>query len=107
MKAQEKSGELLQAVTALRSYFVRAAWFSVCSGLLLLAPSAYMLEVYGRVVNSRSTLTLAMLTLLVLAAFCLMEVLDWARAEVMYRAGQQLDRKLRNRVFVAVFEAGL
>jgi ATP-binding cassette subfamily C exporter for protease/lipase len=107
MKAQEKSGELRQAMTALNAYFVRAAWFSVCSGLLLLAPSAYMLEVYGRVVNSRSTLTLAMLTLLVLAAFCLMEVLDWARAEVMYRAGQKLDQKLRDRVFVAIFEAGL
>ncbi|MGJ3704378.1 type I secretion system permease/ATPase [Variovorax sp. AFSI2.2] len=107
MKPQEKSGELRQAVTALNAYFVRAAWFSVCSGLLLLAPSAYMLEVYGRVVNSRSTLTLAMLTLLVLAAFCLMEVLDWARTEVMYRAGQKLDQKLRNRVFVAIFEAGL
>ena len=107
MKPQEKSGELRQAVTALNAYFVRAAWFSACSGLLLLAPSAYMLEVYGRVVNSRSTLTLAMLTLLVLAAFCLMEVLEWARAEVMYRAGQKLDQKLRNRVFVAIFEAGL
>jgi len=107
MKAQEKSGELRQAMTALNAYLVRAAWFSVCSGLLLLAPSAYMLEVYGRVVNSRSTLTLAMLTLLVLAAFCLMEVLDWARAEVMYRAGQKLDQKLRDRVFVAIFEAGL
>ena len=107
MKPQEKSGELRQAVTTLHPYFVRAAWFSVCSGLLLLAPSAYMLEVYGRVVNSRSTLTLAMLTLLVLAAYCLMEVLDWARAEVMYRAGQKLDQKLRDRVFVAIFEAGL
>jgi ATP-binding cassette subfamily C exporter for protease/lipase len=107
MKPQEKAGELRQAVTTLRAYFVRAAWFSVCSGLLLLAPSGYMLEVYGRVVNSRSTLTLAMLTLLVLAAYCLMQVLDWARAEVMYQAGQKLDQKLRNRVFVAIFEAGL
>jgi len=107
MKAQEKSGELRQAMTALNAYFLRAAWFSVCSGLLLLAPSAYMLEVYGRVVNSRSPLTLAMLTLLVLAAYCLMEVLDWARAEVMYRAGRKLDQKLRNRVFTAIFEAGL
>ena len=106
MKPQEKPGELRQAVTALRGYFVRAAWFSVCSGLLLLAPSGYMLEVYGRVVNSRSTLTLAMLTLLVLAAFCLMEVLEWARTEVMYRAGRKLDQKLRNRVFAAIFEAG-
>jgi len=107
MKPQEKSGELRQAVTTLRAYFVRAAWFSVCSGLLLLAPSGYMLEVYGRVVNSRSPLTLAMLTLLVLAAYCLMEILDWARAEVMYRAGQKLDRKMRDRVFCAIFEAGL
>ncbi|KLN52079.1 type I secretion system permease/ATPase [Variovorax paradoxus] len=107
MKPQEKPGELRQAVTAIHSCFVRAAWFSVCSGLLLLAPSAYMLEVYGRVLSSRSTLTLAMLTLLVLAAYCLMEVLDWARAEVMYRAGQKLDQKLRDRVFAAIFEAGL
>lgn len=107
MKPQGKSGELRQAVTTLHACFVRAAWFSVCSSLLLLAPSAYMLEVYGRVVNSRSMLTLAMLTLLVLAAYCLMEVLDWARAEVMYQAGQKLDRKMRDRVFAAVFEAGL
>jgi ATP-binding cassette subfamily C exporter for protease/lipase len=107
MKPQEKAGELRQAVTTLHAYFVRAAWFSVCSGLLLLAPSGYMLEVYGRVVNSRNTFTLAMLTLLVLAAYCLMQVLDWARAEVMYQAGQKLDQKLRNRVFVAIFEAGL
>jgi len=107
MKAQEKSGELRQAVTALHVYFVRAAWFSVCSGLLLLAPSGYMLEVYGRVVNSRNTLTLAMLTVLVLAAYGLMEVLDWARAQVMFQAGQKLDQKLRNRVFAAIFEAGL
>lgn len=107
MKPQEKSGELRQAVTTLHAYFVRAAWFSACSSLLLLAPSGYMLEVYGRVLNSRSTLTLAMLTLLVLAACCLMEILDWARAEVMYQAGQKLDQKMRNRVFAAVFEAGL
>ncbi len=107
MKPPEKSGELRQAVTALRPYIVRAAWFSVCAGLLLLAPSAYMLEVYGRVLNSRNALTLAMLTLLVLAAYGLMEVLDWARAQVMYQAGQALDQAMRNRVFVAVFDAGL
>lgn len=107
MKPPEKSGELRQAVTALHPCFVRAAWFSVCAGLLLLAPSGYMLEVYGRVLNSRNTLTLAMLTLLVLAAYGLMEVLDWARAQVMYQAGQALDQKMRNRVFVAVFDAGL
>jgi ATP-binding cassette subfamily C exporter for protease/lipase len=107
MKPQKKPAELQQAVRALRPYFVRAAWFSVCASLLVLAPSGYMLEVYGRVVDSRSHLTLAMLTLLVLAAYCLMEVLEWARAEIMYRAGQELDQKMRNRVFGAIFESSL
>ncbi|MDO9215770.1 MAG: type I secretion system permease/ATPase [Lacisediminimonas sp.] len=107
MKPQKKPAELQQAVRALQPYFVRAALFSVCASLLVLAPSGYMLEVYGRVVNSRSHLTLAMLTLLVLAAYCLMEVLEWARAEVMYQAGQELDRKMRNRVFGVIFESSL
>ncbi|MDB5854332.1 MAG: type secretion system ATPase [Herminiimonas sp.] len=66
-----------------------------------------MLEVYGRVINSGSHLTLAMLTVLVLAAYCLMEVLDWARAEIMCQAGRKLDQDLRNRVFRAIFDAGL
>ncbi|OGB04537.1 MAG: peptidase [Burkholderiales bacterium RIFCSPHIGHO2_12_FULL_61_11] len=107
MNFQKTPSELGQAVMQLRPYFVRAAWFSVCSGLLVLAPSGYMLEVYDRVVNSRSHLTLAMLTLLVLAAYCLMEILEWARAQIMYQAGLQLDQRLRNRVFTAIFAANL
>lgn len=66
MKLQKTPSELRDAVVSLRPYFVRATWFSVCSGLLILAPSGYMLEVYDRVVNSRNYLTLTMLTLLVL-----------------------------------------
>lgn len=107
MKTQKPSGDLRQAARALRPFFVRAAWFSVFSSLLALAPSLYMLEVYGRVVDSRSHMTLAMLTVLVLAAYCLMEVLEWSRAEIMHQAGLQLDRQLRNRVFSATFEANL
>lgn len=107
MQAQKKPAELQKAVRALQPYFARAALFSLCASLLVLAPSGYMLEVYGRVVNSRSHLTLLMLTLLVLAAYCLMEVLEWARAEIMYQAGQELDRKMRNRVFGVIFESSL
>lgn len=107
MQPQKKPAELQKAVRALQPYFARAALFSLCASLLVLAPSGYMLEVYGRVVNSRSHLTLLMLTLLVLAAYCLMEVLEWARAEIMYQAGQELDRKMRNRVFGVIFESSL
>ena len=36
------------ALAALRPYFVRVYWFSLLGSLLVLAPSGYMLEVYGR-----------------------------------------------------------
>jgi ATP-binding cassette subfamily C exporter for protease/lipase len=99
--------ELHQALTGLRRYFKQAAWFSVIASALVLAPSGYMLEVYDRVVNSRSHMTLAMLTLLVLAAFVLMEVLEWVRSEVLYEAGAELDKRLGGRVFSAIFVANL
>jgi ATP-binding cassette, subfamily C, bacterial exporter for protease/lipase len=99
--------ELGGEVRRLRPYFVRAAWFSLFSSLLVLAPSAYMLEVYDRVVNSRNHLTLAMLTLLVLGAYALMEVLEWSRSETMHEAGLELDQRMSSRVFNMLFEANL
>ena len=107
MSTLKTPSELRQAVMSLRPYFVRAAWFSVLSCLLILAPSGYMLEVYDRVVNSRSHLTLVMLTLLVLGAYVLMEILEWARAEILHEAGLKLDEKMRNRIFTAIFTANL
>lgn len=107
MISSKRPSELHMAVLSLRPYFVRAAWFSLCSCLLVLAPSGYMLEVYDRVINSRNHLTLAMLTVLVLGAYVLMEVLEWARSEVMHEAGLKLDRTLRERIFTAIFEANL
>ena len=103
MTTHKIPSELRQAVTMLRPYFVRAAWFSVISCLLILAPSGYMLEVYDRVVNSRNHLTLAMLTLVVLGAYMVMEVLEWARAQIMHEAGEALDEKMRNRIFWRFF----
>ncbi|OIN92351.1 MAG: peptidase [Comamonadaceae bacterium CG1_02_60_18] len=99
--------ELRQAIAELRPQFKQALWFSVAASLLVLAPSAYMLEVYDRVVNSRSYLTLAMETLLVLAAYVLMEVLDWVRSEVLLQASHTFDKRLGRRVFSAIFEANL
>lgn len=107
MKSSQVPSELRTALTALRPFFVRAAWFSVFASLLVLAPSGYMLEVYERVVNSRSHVTLLWLTVLVLGAFLLMEVLEWARSEIMRGAADALDEKLHMRVFQAMFEANV
>ncbi len=107
MNPQNKNSELRQAVAELQPYFKRAAWFSVVASLLVLAPSAYMLEVYDRVVNSRSHMTLVMLTLLVLFVYVVMEVLDWARGQLMHEASLALDQSMSTRIFNAIFEANL
>ena len=99
--------ELAQAVGALRPYFKRALLFGLIAAVLVLAPSGYMLEVYDRVVNSRNYMTLAMLTVLVLWAFAVMETLEWARGQIMHAAGQELDKRLGDRLFNAMFTANL
>ena len=105
MSAPKPPSELRLALASLRPELTRAAWFSVCSSLLVLAPSAYMLEVYDRVVNSRNPFTLLMLTLAVIGAYALMEVLEWTRAHLLQHAGRRLDEQLRARVVDAIFQA--
>jgi ATP-binding cassette subfamily C exporter for protease/lipase len=107
MNPAKNSSELSTSLGELKPFFVRAAWLSLVASLLVLAPSAYMLEVYDRVVNSRSHMTLAMLTLAVLAAFMMMEVLEWARGQLMHQASLALDRRLSGRIFSALFEGNL
>lgn len=107
MNPNKPPTELRAALAALRPYFVRAGWFSLLGSLLILAPSGYMLEVYGRVVNSRSHMTLWMLTLLILGVYVLMELLEWARSEVMRAASVEWDERMRGRIFHAIFDANL
>ena len=105
--APAQGPELRAALVQLRPFFTRAGWFSLFASVLVLAPSGYMLEVYSRVVDSRSYGTLFWLTVVVLGAYALMELLEWARAEVMRAAAQRFDALLGTRVFDAVFAAKL
>ncbi len=107
MKPSTEESELRHALRALRDFFRRAALFSALLNALALAPSLYMLEVYGRVVYSRNTSTLLMLTVLVIGAYALMEALDWVRLRLLHAASAKLDRRLGDRVFNATFEARL
>lgn len=99
--------ELKDALRSLMPFYRKAAFFSLFTSLLALAPTGYMMEVYDRVVNSANSTTLAMLTILIVAAYVLMELLEWVRTEIMHSAGVALDAKLGNRVFDAMFEANL
>jgi len=107
MKPNTPPTELQGALAELRPYFRRATILTLVSGLLSLLPTVYMLQVYDRVVNSASLSTLWMLTVMVLIAYAVMEVLEWVRGELMQDAGRKLDARLRQRLFQAVFDGNL
>jgi len=99
--------ELAAALWALRRVFLTVGGFSLVINLLMLVPSLYMLQVYDRVLTSRSESTLLMLTLLTLGLLGLMAGLEWVRSRLLVRAGSMLDAELNSRIYNAAFEANL
>ncbi len=99
------STELGKSLSILSPIISRALFFGFLTNLLVLAPTVYMLQVYDRVVNSRSVETLMMLTMLVLSCYALMEFFDWARRSFLQAAGDRLDRELAPLVFSAAYRS--
>jgi len=62
----------------------------------------FMLQVYDRVLGSRSEETLIALSLLVAFLYGVMGLLDYARGRIMARAGARFQAKLDQRVFDAM-----
>jgi PrtD family type I secretion system ABC transporter len=85
-------------VAQFRVYFVAAAFFSLAINVLMLAPALFMLQVFDRVVSSRSVETLVMLLVLTLLALLAMAYLDAVRARLLARAAIRLERLLGPRV---------
>ena len=103
MKPQSPPSELSQAIEPLRPEIYWAIGFSLLISFLALSPTVYMLEVYDRVVNSRSDVTLLMLTLIVVLAYAVMELLEKVRGALMRASGVRLDASLSKRVYDAMF----
>ncbi len=90
-----------------RQAFLRVGAFSFVINLLMLLPAIYMLQIYDRVLVSRSSSTLILLTAIVLVLFILMSVLEYVRSGILVRIGNQLDIALSSRIFTAAFERNL
>lgn len=65
---------------------------SLFTNLLLFAVPLYMLQIYDRVLISRSQETLLLLTLVVLGLLLVLALLEWLRAQVLARCGEWLDQ---------------
>jgi ATP-binding cassette, subfamily C, bacterial len=69
--------------------------------MLMLTGPLYMLQVYDRVLGSRSEATLVALSILVIFLFLAMGLLDHARSRLLARIGARLQARLDRRVFEA------
>jgi PrtD family type I secretion system ABC transporter len=78
--------------------------YSCSYNLLLLAPSIYLLQIYDRVLSSRSGDTLLMLTLIVAFTVVVGGVLDALRRAALGRMGEWLEEELHPVTLSACFK---
>lgn len=81
------------------SILIGVAIFSALINILYLTGSFYMLQVYDRVIPSRSIDTLVALSILAAILFAACGALDFFRSRVLVRASRAIDEHFRRRVF--------
>jgi ATP-binding cassette subfamily C protein/ATP-binding cassette subfamily C protein EexD len=99
MSAPASDCRVCAAIRACRNGFLAVAAFSFCENLLLLASPLYMMQVYDRVLASRSGETLVYLTLIMVAALAALSLLSLARTSLLARLGQWIEQRLTPGLF--------
>jgi PrtD family type I secretion system ABC transporter len=88
LSARANSSPILKLVlTTAKRNFYAIFCFSLCINLLMLAVPIYMLQLFDRVVATRSIETLILLSAMVLIAIFTMAALDCVRAIILNRIG--------------------
>src|ERR1700712_2001493 len=97
-----RRSELGEALRACRGAFIGVGAMSCMINLLYLTGSIFMLEVYDRVLPSRSVPTLVGLAILAGGLYSAQGVLDLIRGRILGRVGTSLDQALNARVFETI-----
>ncbi|WP_253944491.1 type I secretion system permease/ATPase [Pseudogemmobacter hezensis] len=100
---QQGQRELSSIRSLSRRALLAAFVFSVFANLLMLTSPLYMLQIYDRVLMSRSEPTLVALSLLMVFLFVIMGLLDLARSRILARIGARFQEALDQRVLSASF----
>lgn len=93
-RTQAPPGPLAVAMKASRGAFVAVAVFSGFINILMLTVPLYMLQIFDRVLSSRSTDTLLLLFAMATLALLVLGLLDAIRTVLMVRIGDWLDQRL-------------
>ncbi len=84
-----------------------ALLFSPVMNILVLTSSLYMMQVFDRVLTSRSLTTLFFLTLIAMGALAILGILDLARTRIITRVGSWMERRLSGEGLQRAVEASL
>lgn len=99
--------ELGKRLLIFKKEFIWIGVFSLIANVLMLTPTFYMLQIYDRVLHSRSELTLIVVTVFLIVFFAVMAFSEWLRSRLLVRVGVKLDEALNSPVFNTSFEAFL
>ncbi|WP_416221164.1 type I secretion system permease/ATPase [Rhodopseudomonas palustris] len=99
--------EIAGFLSSCRQIFWAMAIFSGVSNILMLTGSFFMLQIYDRVLPSRSIPTLIALLALAIVLYLFQSALDLIRTRISARMGRHLDETLGERVFDAVIRLPL
>jgi PrtD family type I secretion system ABC transporter len=94
-------------IFACRRSFLFTGLISALINLLMLTFSLYMLQVYDRVLTSRSLDTLLYLTLVALAALLTLSLLDMVRSRLLANLSAWLEQRLAPEIIARVLTASL
>ncbi|PPQ35922.1 ATP-binding cassette, subfamily C [Rhodoblastus acidophilus] len=98
---------LLAGARATAPIFIAAIIFSFFINLLMFVSPLYMLQIYDRVITSRSEPTLIALTVLAAVLICVYAILEMLRSRLLVRAGLLFDEKMAAPLFNAVHRGNL
>ncbi|HEV7415090.1 MAG TPA: type I secretion system permease/ATPase, partial [Tianweitania sediminis] len=96
-----------EALLSYRAILGAVVIFSAAINALMFVGPLYMLQVYDRVLQSRSEVTLLALTLIAVAMLIVYGVLEWIRSRVLVRAGMQFDSIVASPLFTRVVSSAL
>ncbi len=102
----DRDHPLKQAVHSVRSAFRSAALFSAAINILMLTGPVFMLQVYDRVLASRSVPTLVAIAGLAAGMYLFLGLFEFIRARVLSRAGYRLEQRLSSPLFNHYVAAG-
>ena len=101
-RQMQASSELAAALGACRRASLAIGLFSGMSNILMLTGSLFMLEVYDRVLPSRSVPTLVALLILTAGLYAAQGFIDAIRSRILVRIGDSLDETMSMRVYDAI-----